>query len=142
MTNKTCRQCNRDLSINQFYTHPMMADGHLNKCKDCVKRRVNKHRSLNVEEARAYDRARFRTEARRQYIYETTKRLQEKYPDKYKARVAVGNALRDGRLVRQPCWCGKLKTEAHHTDYAKPLDVIWLCTEHHNATHHTSEMPF
>lgn len=45
-------------------------------------------------------------------------------------------ALRRGDLVRGPCAvCGEPKTEGHHTDYTKPLDVVWLCPEHHREEH-------
>ena len=37
---KTCRQCNTPNPIDQFYVHAMMADGHLNKCIECVRARV------------------------------------------------------------------------------------------------------
>jgi len=50
---------------------------------------------------------------------------------------AVGNAIRDGRLNRGPCEvCGSRESvEGHHEDYSKPLDVRWLCREHHKALH-------
>ncbi len=53
------------------------------------------------------------------------------------AREAVGNAIKYGKLVREPCEeCGKVETvEAHHDDYEKPLDVRWLCKHHHNLHH-------
>ncbi|QMV32651.1 hypothetical protein F1_00023 [Ralstonia phage Heva] len=25
--------------------------------------------------------------------------------------------------------------EAHHPDYSRPLDVVWLCDHHHKETH-------
>lgn len=48
------------------------------------------------------------------------------------ARARVRRALRAGRLTKMPCEvCGNTVTEAHHDDYSKPLDVRWLCHEHH-----------
>lgn len=35
-----------------------------------------------------------------------------------------------------PCSvCGATRGEAHHDDYSKPLDVVWLCRTHHWARH-------
>lgn len=52
------------------------------------------------------------------------------------ARRAVRNALRSGRLTKRPCWiCGDDRSEAHHPDYSRPLDVEWLCRKHHRAAH-------
>ena len=58
--------------------------------------------------------------------------------DRYKARSALGNAVRDGRVIPWPVCalpdCDR-KPEAHHADYTRPLDVVWLCSGHHKATH-------
>lgn len=52
------------------------------------------------------------------------------------AREAVGNALKYGKLIRQPCRaCGVTKVHAHHHDYERPLDVQWLCPKHHMMLH-------
>lgn len=53
-------------------------------------------------------------------------------------REKVRRALRDGRLTQLPCevaGCGDPNSEAHHDDYSKPLEVTWLCFEHHKELH-------
>ena len=34
---KKCIRCGIDKELNDFYVHPKMRDGHLNKCKECCK---------------------------------------------------------------------------------------------------------
>lgn len=54
------------------------------------------------------------------------------------ARNAVRNAIRSGKLVPQPCEleaCGALLVHAHHPDHSKPLEVVWLCRDHHSFAH-------
>lgn len=54
----------------------------------------------------------------------------------YKIRPMVARALWLGELVRQPCEvCGATRTDGHHDDYSKPLEVRWLCRAHHAAAH-------
>lgn len=54
-----------------------------------------------------------------------------------RAHAAVFHAVKEGRLVRQPCEvCGSARqVQAHHDDYSKPLDVHWFCQGHHKAHH-------
>jgi len=53
-----------------------------------------------------------------------------------KCHTAVTYALRNGSLVPENCVvCGSEKSVAHHEDYDKPLDVVWLCQIHHKARH-------
>lgn len=114
-----------------------MADGLLGKCKDCTKADVAQHRTANHAAVCAYDRERAKTAERKAKVAEYQKNSREANPEKYRARYAVSNAIRDGRLERQPCSaCGDAKAEAHHTDYSRPLDVEWLCFTCHRATGH------
>jgi hypothetical protein len=45
-------------------------------------------------------------------------------------------ALKRGELIRDACQhCGDIKSQGHHEDYTKPLDVIWLCRRCHTKEH-------
>ena len=58
---------------------------------------------------------------------------------RYKAMVhsRVQVAINNGTLIRQPCSvCGSINNiEAHHKDYSKALDVVWLCRDCHETLH-------
>ena len=58
-------------------------------------------------------------------------------PDVYMANQAVGRAIKEGKLIPEPCKiCGATENiVAHHEDYSKRLDVVWLCKSHHNQLH-------
>jgi hypothetical protein len=70
-------------------------------------------------------------EYRANYLAKAENRL------KYAARQACICAIRTGELVRQSCeLCGSTeKTDAHHDDYSRPLDVRWFCRPCHIAFH-------
>lgn len=133
-TEKTCFKCNTLKPLTEFYRHSMMADGHLNKCKDCTKRDVKAHRAAN-DSVREYDRARALLPHRMEQAKRIHRRWKGEFPERRAAHLAVQYALRTGRIERLPCWiCGE-KAEAHHPDYAQPLDVVWLCPRHHKQAH-------
>jgi hypothetical protein len=136
MKTKRCRECRELKPIEQFYKHKQMADGHLNKCKNCVCSRIRAYRRNN-DSVREYDRERAKTPKVKARIRENTIRWRKQNPDKYRAQTAIGNAVRDGKLKKQPCEiCGSMRAHAHHDDYAKPLEVRWLCPKHHIRGHH------
>jgi len=129
---KQCFKCGAERPLTDFYKHPRMADGHLGKCKDCTKHDVMEHRAENIEQLRAYDRARYRSNpARKAQLAELGKRVRP-------ANRALSNALRDGKIVKaEACWhCGSARRiEGHHPDYDAPLDVVWLCVSCHRRVH-------
>lgn len=135
---KKCFKCVRDLPLSEFYTHPKMADGHLGKCKDCTRLYMKKTRKENPDEHRQRDRDRFHGDPRRRSaVYASVASWKTRNPEKRKAQNAVSHAIRDKRLSKQSCEvCGAQRAEAHHDDYSLPLNVRWLCKDHHVAAHH------
>jgi ribosomal protein S27AE len=60
----------------------------------------------------------------------------ERNREKYRAHKIVEWRVASGKLLKQPCErCGSVKAHAHHDDYSKPLDVMWLCPLHHKERH-------
>lgn len=123
--------------------------GFMSVCKACHRANVKANREARAEQYREYERQRanlpHRVQARKEYAKSpegreahrrATRISNARHPVKRAARVLVGNALSSGRLVRQPCEvCGRGRAHAHHDDYSKPLDVRWLCREHHAEWH-------
>ncbi len=63
---------------------------------------------------------------------QSIKEWRERNPEKVIAHRMVFINLRNGKIKKLPCFkCGSLKSEAHHSDYMKPLDIIWACKKHH-----------
>lgn len=134
MAFKVCFKCQREKPLSQFYAHPRMADGHVNKCKECA---INDQKAARLarygyyrEQGRKYDAGRDNNQAVSEY--------RAMYPKVIKAQSRVRNAVRCGHLIR-PATCelcpSTTAIEAHHADYDKPLSVQWLCSSCHKNWH-------
>lgn len=98
--------------------------------REAANRRNREYYARNIDERRAKRREQVRAWRARNPDW------REKYAKQRKASRDVTNAVRDGRLIRQPCEvCGADKVEGHHLDYDKTLEVIWLCPTHHREAH-------
>jgi hypothetical protein len=105
----------------------------------------DKHR----EELNAHDRERAkspeRKEAAKTYYDTHRKTIQQQDYERYhhgskkdiwRAHYAVSRAVKNGILQSQPCSrCAHTPAVAHHEDYTKPLEVVWLCRNHHGERH-------
>ena len=133
---KECFKCKTIKPLTEFYRHSEMADGHLNKCKQCTKHDVAEHREKNLDKIRAYDRERGKLPERIKLSVEVNRAWRSEDLRRQRAHNMVSHAIKKGELTRMSCIrCGNLKTEAHHEDYDKPLDVMWLCSPCHKQRH-------
>lgn len=131
---KECFKCNQVKPLTDFYKHPKMTDGHVNKCKDCYKNDVKGNYLINKQDANYIEKERKRGRKKYHRLYTGTnkanpisvKRWQEKYPEK---RIASSK-------------CSSLKkpfenAEKHHWSYNEEhyKDVIWITKKHHMKGH-------
>lgn len=154
---KTCFKCNVKKDLIEFYRHKEMADGYLNKCKECTKKDNTNHRNNNIDYYREYEKERailpHRIEARKRYsktamgIVSKRKAIEswvKKNKNKRIAHNILNNALRNGQIIKsnkcQLCGCESHRLEGHHYDYNEPLNVTWLCSKCHSIFHKTSAL--
>lgn len=133
---KTCSCCGIEKPIEEFQVRKMSNDGRTASCKKCLQQRDRarypKERASRLQLMKDYA----KTDRGREISNRAKRGYANRYPGRAKANMALGNALRDGRVTRDPCHCcGAAEVEGHHADYSRPLDVTWLCVEHHNQLH-------
>ncbi|BAO20626.1 hypothetical protein [Pseudomonas phage PPpW-3] len=146
---KHCGTCKTEKPCSEFGKRAASTDGLAAKCRDCQreydKARANRPDRVAAREAYAQTdegkaarrRARNRyAEANKEGSAHRCKAYRAANPKKARAHDLVAYALRTGALIRQGCEvCGESSDVAHHDDYAKPLDVRWLCASHHRYWH-------
>jgi len=165
MEKRICTICKIEKSYNEFYKSKKGKNGHAEQCKACklIKDREYYQRRKEVclakherwakrnpekilQNQRAYyernkekilDKLR---ESRKSNGYAQTKAYRKRNRQKIECHNFVRLAIKFGHLVR-PESCEQCKIEckpqAHHNDYEKPLEVVWLCRKCHGNEHRT-----
>lgn len=89
---------------------------------------------MNKERYNAYIRAWNKANHKRRNAH--SRKWESNNRGKRRAHWLVFNALKKGLLKKKRCKeCGSKVVHAHHTDYGKPLSVVWLCAKHHKQAH-------
>ena len=151
---KTCPECKIEKELSGFYKHPLTKDGCFVKCKVCVnesKKRYRKTKAGKEAEKRGQKKygqtkkgkethrkgnVKYRqTQGGKEMRRKSQQKYNQTYREKRRAHAAVAYALSTGVLTR-PDHCEmcfkECEPEGHHDDYAKPLEVKWLCTKCHS----------
>ncbi len=147
---KACSKCGETKPLVEFNKDTKMADGCRSNCKACVKlydrkryrenaednrASAQKNRDDNPEEHKA--RSKLRYAANPEPKKASIKKYRAANRHKTLAQNLVNRALKSGTLTR-PSNCERCTNpaeEAHHPDYSRPLDVIWLCVPCHGLEH-------
>ena len=113
--------------------HCKQQEGTINDCTRRYKGKVHRYwtcRECNRNRARDYYRK------NKERVKATIRKSNKKYPERVCARAKLNYALRTGKITK-PDVCTECgvdhRLSAHHHDYHKPLDVVWLCSICHGA---------
>lgn len=135
-----CAKCCQFLPFEMFYKTKRTLLGIKSECRACHietsiasrdKDRHRENRKLYARKARERDPEKVRRIEREASLARTK-------DHRTSARNSLNAAIRSGALVRPDVCeeCGNTgKIHGHHHDYAKPLDVNWLCPECHGKRH-------
>lgn len=132
---KTCFKCGEEKDLSEFYRHKKMADGHLNKCKDCTKKDVKDRYESKVEDPEWVEKER----ARGRDKYHRLGYISHRSRSKKKAYVAwckkFPEKMEAYRLCQnEPCPTGHQRHHwSYRTEHAK--DVILLTQKDHYTLH-------
>ena len=117
--NYICRLCGRYKPLEQFVKNKKSKSGYETRCLEC-----------RAKWQREYTQTKKGRSSHRQ----ANRKLSERYPERTRAYYRVHRALKQGTLTKasqcEDMDCSDTRVQAFHTDYAKPLDVRWLCRLH------------
>ena len=127
-----CVRCDTEKAPDAFYSKDRT-------CKACRCALVKANRDARADYYREYEQRRAAREDRNAQNRRVTAEWRAQNPRERAAQVTLGNAVRDGRVLKWPACavpdCSSTRPVAHHPDYARPLDVVWLCQAHHKQAH-------
>jgi len=136
MKNKLCSKCKRELPLTKKYwsKNKWNKDGWMYQCRECKKMydRIysRKYREEHPEWKKADNKKNLGLQKR------LIREHENRYPERISANRILQYAVKKGSIKKEPCVvCGNPKSQGHHPDYSKPLEVVWLCAKHHKAIH-------
>lgn len=133
MSKKVCFKCGIEKEIGEFYRHSQMADGHVNKCKDCNKKDVKGNYETKIVDPKFVEkeRARGREKFHRLNYKDRAAELKQSKP--WLKEKGIYNLNRDLK-VKENYPPG---TELHHWSYTSEhiKDVIPLNKVIHHRIH-------
>ena len=140
MNLRQCSSCGQWLNLDEFSFDRRVRSGRQKRCRRCTAIYLRDYRKRKGNVLAAKDRERSKRPERKAQQAQADKRRRLGAPEKIAARKAVHRAIRSGKLQKERCvFCGSVHTQAHHADYTKPLEVVWVCGKCHRQQFHSQK---
>ena len=124
---KKCIRCGNDNELKEFYAHPQMRDGHLNKCKECCKREADiREKALRENSSEFCERERLRSKEKYYRLGYKERQVEKDKLKPYK-NGTYKNLSRDLKIPSDK--------NVHHWNYALLEDVFILDKKFHKFIH-------
>jgi ribosomal protein S27AE len=150
-----CKQCNKEISstyrknnvlarkkyLKEWYlknkTHQILSTAeYRNNHKEYYQKYNKNYRTEHFEVLKKQHQEWRKNNSDRYNFLNEKSRL--KTPEKSKARHTLNYAVNKKHIKKTACSvCGNVNSQAHHSDYSKPLDIVWLCAKCHGLKHRT-----
>ena len=143
---QSCKTCGEAKPLHDFHWREDRKK-HRTECRNCWNARYGQRHGTEEYKVRKRELEGLRRGTPINNARESrhSKKYREKYPEKALAKRLVRAAIVRGDLQRpetceacheaKPTIGGRARIHAHHKDYSKPLDVVWLCPVCHAKEH-------
>lgn len=131
---KKCFKCGIEKELSEYYVHPQMGDGHLNKCKDCTKKDSKSRINILCLDATWIESEKRRGREKYHRLYAGTGKVNKKRNERWKNKFPEKKkATSHSQHMKKP-FDG---AEKHHWSYNAEhyKDVIWLTKKQHMKGH-------
>ena len=124
---KICFKCGKEKPLSEFYKHPKMGDGHLNKCKECTKQYVRSYEFEKSKDDAWVEKERVRGREKYRRLNYKDKSWNNKTRRDFHASNSRRSLKRRGYDLK-----GR---EIHHWNYNLPRSVMLLSPCAHHRIH-------
>lgn len=136
---KKCTLCGEMKPLSEYY-FIRKRNRYFSRCIECTRIESRLYQRRTYTKQAGVDR--YAKRKARGKLHGFYLKMKSKHPLQFEARNIFHLAKLRGVLIKQPCEvCGNVKSDGHHDDYSKPLEVRWLCRVHHMELHRKTDNP-